>query len=371
VINFSEISSKLAASDYIRNARQALKDIDAEVFFSIACDKDRIFREKVRQLKIKKVYVVKNNTNFGNISSCIAGMEINFLTAEDFRNPEHAATLTECLSNSLVIMTSNLFAEIGSSLLGNLYANTPNTLYAIHDYDNHHWLKNNLEAAIFADLYIPSHQSDFLLAGRLNTNILGNIPIGSNQWSREFISSRSADLTQIARKNTPLGKYYFYEKFQHRNKAIFTLSKTYPDINIVTSDFHSMSPEQKWTEWTGYKLHWIIPVLNDLPIRFFDALITGGIPLVPFSLKPFISSLGIPDHFYACHGPLDLLDPHAFISSQLEKFDEDGARGILERHALAVKEFHIDPIVEKIISASLERYGQNLASVNRMQSSGR
>jgi hypothetical protein len=261
-------------------------------------------------------------------------------------------------------MTSNLFAEIGSSRLGKLYAGTPNTLYAIHDYDNHHWLNNNVEVAIFADLYIPSHQSDFLLASRLNANIFGNIPCGSNQWSREFIDSHAAGLTTIARKNTPLGKYYFYDKFKYRNKAISTLSKIYPDINIVASDFHSLSPEQKWIEWTGHKLHWIIPVLNDLPIRFFDALITGGKPLVPFSLKPFISALGVPDHLYAFYGPLDILEPHALISRQLDQFDRQGAPGILERHTFAAKEFHIDSIVEKIIRVSLERYGQDLSSVD-------
>ena len=117
---------------------------------------------------------------------------------------------------------------------------------------------------------------------------MGGIPCGSNQWSSDFIKNYGVNNLLNKRSLLPLGKYYFYEKFIHRNKLITTLSNNYPDIGFVQNDFHQLTPEQKWGEWSNHALHWIAPVLNDLPIRFFDALITGGIPIIPSGLVPFV-----------------------------------------------------------------------------------
>ena len=109
-------------------------------------------------------------------------------------------------------------------------------------------------------------------------------------------------------------------------------------------------------EWSSHKLHWIIPVLNDLPIRFFDALITGGLPLVPRGLLPFIDSLGVPDSFSIPYGPLDIVDPKNFIESANAQFNHYGSAGVEERHKFALKYFHVDVIIEKIIAASHKLY---------------
>jgi len=104
-------------------------------------------------------------------------------------------------------------------------------------------------------------------------------------------------------------------------------------------------------------LHWVAPVLNDLPIRFFDALITGGIPIVPSGLKPYIDSLQIPDKFYATYSPLDILNPADLLASQNERFEQLGETGVLERHVFALEHFHIDVIAAKLITKSLNLYG--------------
>lgn len=352
MVNFSEVASHLAKSPIVQHSLMVLGEVESELLFSIACEKDRIYREKKSVIKALKTVVIANPTNFGNISKNNRYGEVKVLSTERIKDLGNDDNLLKDLTNSLVITTSNIFAEIGFERLGALYYQLPKTIFAIHDYDNHHWIPNNIQAAIFADIYIPSHQDEYLLASRVNSNIVGGIPCGTNQWSMEFIRQHGSPTFTCQRTDQPLGKYYFYEKFSHRNKAISTLAQNFPSIGLLDKDFHALSQQQKWSEWCAHKVHWVIPVLNDLPIRFFDALITGGLPLIPSGLKPYVAALGIPEKFYITYGPLDIIESKEFIKKANEQFDSEGIDGIKARHQYAVRHFHVDTIVEKIISAT-------------------
>jgi hypothetical protein len=357
--NFSDVSIQLSQSAIVHHSLKKLEELEADIFFSIACNKDQIYRSKCvlfQEIDEIKINVITNNTNFGCISSTNVGKKINILSTDAIKSTANDIELIKGLQNSVTVSTSNIFAEIGAVRLGQLYESLPNTIFVMHDYDNHHWISNNLQVAIFSDVYAPSHQSDNLMASKVNSNILGGIPCGSNQWSMDFIKSFGEKNLLAKRSNMPLGKYFFYEKFLHRNKAINTLSQTYPEIAFVKQDFHLLSPEKKWQEWSSHKLHWIIPVLNDLPIRFFDALITGGIPLIPSGLTPYVESLQIPKEFYATYGPLDILNPKNLIEVQNHRFDSLGPSGVMERHEFALRNFHVDVILNKLIGKTLELY---------------
>ena len=359
MINFSDISIQLSQSAIVHHSLKTREELEADILFSIACNKDQIYRSKCESFqKIDeiKINVIASSTNFGCISSAISGQKINVISTDIIKSTDNDGQLIQRLQNSLVVSTSNLFAEIGAVRLGMLYERLPNTIFVMHDYDNHHWINNNLQVAIFSDVYVPAHQSDNLMASKVNPNILGGIPCGSNQWSTDFIQSIGKQNLLIQRSNMPLGKYFFYEKFLHRNKIINTLSPIYPEIAFVKQDFHALSPEIKWQEWSNHKLHWIVPVLNDLPIRFFDALITGGIPLIPSGLKPFVESLQVPKEYYATYGPLDILNPKDLIEKQNSRFDFLGSSGILERHEFALNHFHIDVILDRLIRGTIELY---------------
>jgi hypothetical protein len=356
MVNFSNVAVFLAKSPIVQHTTGLLGEVESDLLFSIACEKDKIYRQKKQRISSLKTVVITNNTNFGNIGTQNIFGPIKILSAQEFKGTIGDEPLIETLDNSLVITTSNIFAEIGMERLGALYSRLPKSVFAIHDYDNHHWISNNIQAAIFSDVYVPSHQSDGLIASRINPNIVGSIPCGSNQWSMEFIKHNKLSILDFPRSDEPLGKYYFYEKFLHRNKAISTLSCNFPHVKLLDNDFHGMSQDQKWSEWCSHKLHWIIPVLNDLPIRFFDALITGGMPLIPTGLLPFVNALNIPESFYISYGPLDLIDSREFIQRSNELFEFSGRGGINDRHEFAVKNFHVDIIIEKIIGAIYKIY---------------
>lgn len=83
--------------------------------------------------------------------------------------------------------------------------------------------------------------------------------------------------------------------FWHLNRVISTLSRAFSSIGFSIESFHGRSKEDRLQEWCSHKRHWIMPVLNDVPIRIFDALLTGGSPTVPESMRSLPSVNKIPE----------------------------------------------------------------------------
>jgi hypothetical protein len=130
--------------------------------------------------------------------------------------------------------------------------------------------------------------------------------------------------------------------------VIATLSSHSPDTLIRTDEFHGLPAESRWLEWVSHKVHWIVPVQDDLPIRFFDALITGGIPLIPATLLDFVKSLGFAEHCDV-YTPIDILKPDQLVSRVLKRFEREGPTGILRRYIAALESAHLESILSCIV----------------------
>ena len=93
-------------------------------------------------------------------------------------------------------------------------------------------------------------------------------------------------------------------------------------------------------DWTAHKSHWINPVLNNVPIRLFDALVTGGIPIVPYSLRSLPPVSKIPRDQIVFYGPEDIISPDSVAREAVELFDQQGKKGVATRHLYALNEHH-------------------------------
>jgi hypothetical protein len=349
--NLFEISKKLSTSALteVINLNQNNKEI--EILQKINIEKIKSFNLKRTFIKknLKKVVIFFNATNYGEVttkSKCsiiekINSSQIKKDSVEDIKNR---------INNSIVILTNNIFFEIGTEKLFELQKICNETVWIIQDYDNHHWIENSVQAAIFSDIYIPSHMDGEIgLLGKINSNIIDYIPCGSNQWSSEFIDSNIRNIKLEGRSQYPFGKYYFYEKFKSRNKYIQVLNSNFQSINFTDKDFHKITMHDKWREWTAHSIHWIIPTANDLPIRFFDALITGGIPLVPITLSPYLNFLNVNKNYYLTYTQLDVYEPANIITSARFKINQGGDIALRERSEYAYEKFHVDKIIDKIL----------------------
>ena len=247
------------------------------------------------------------------------------------------------LSN-IIFLTNNslkLFAAPGvdTQAIRNSWAST---LFVCHDFDNHHWYEMSLFCQEFSDFYFPAHPSGcgWTQVGPSYTGRF--IAAGTVQWPRSMLQEFSESDIYLERFDRPLGKHHFYPKFKFRNQIIKTFSDFFPDIAFVDSQsFHRLTPFQKLREWAAHKVHLIIPVRGDIPNRFFDALVTGGLPIVPSEVSSSLDYYKVPDYLYLSFNTSDLVDPKEIINRGVRRFDQLGVEGVLARHRFALEHFHV------------------------------
>lgn len=161
------------------------------------------------------MYLFFNQTNYAHVNNYIYGIEIKKFEIEKLKLAE-INNLSDLFQDSIIIMTNNLFAQIGIDKLTLIYERIPNSVWVIQDYDNHHWIENSIQAFVFANIYFPAHMDgEISLFTKINPNFPYFLPFGSNQWSKNFIESRQNSLFEVSRQSDPLGKYYYYENFIH------------------------------------------------------------------------------------------------------------------------------------------------------------
>lgn len=281
--------------------------------------------------------------------------------------PEHGninffniQTAPESFENSIVIFSNNnVMIDNNLDKLLKLYANSPTSVFVIWDFDNHHWFALSGMLASMSDLYVPTHADNLEPLSRFNNIMAGPVSSGVIQWSREFLKEHLEIIKNTERSNEPLGTHIEYPQFPLRMKNLKTLHRTLSKVKLVDGSYHSRSIEDRFTEWCSHKAHWIVPVLNDSPIRIFDSLITGGVPIVPRSLKYHRDVVNLWDHvvFYDYE---DIQSPWEVTNKANKLFDEQGEQGILDRHTLACYNHHVDNRVETILKAVENEYGPKI-----------
>jgi hypothetical protein len=337
-----------------------IASVEEEDFFPMAYEKDMTKREKqnfFRKNKFEKVIVLTNEQNFVNVSDHVGSRYISKITDQElielYRNEER---FESDLRASLLICTNNNVARIGLPRFHSMVNCCPKTVFAVHDFDNHHWAEMSLALAACCDVYFPAHMDNYAVAGRVSPNVVAGIPCGTIQWPISFLETHSSDVLTSTRKPDPLGRHYFYERFKYRNQVLRTVGQHFPSVSLVASDYHGQSALDRWGEWISYKLHFIAPVFNDLPIRFFDALVSGGLPMIPQSLVPYLDFLRIPQEHYIAYSASDIFEPSNLVRAAVDVFDRLGNEGILARHQYALSNFHADVSIQKMVGACEEIY---------------
>ena len=315
-------------------------------------------RKKINLLKdrqgFKNLFVISNLSTYHNINNKINGKEVINISDNIFLKSKYD------FNHSLILLTNNNLAQIGPSEFNQFIEQFDSAVVAIHDFDNHHWYHLSIACSVVADVYVPAHMSSNIVQSRINPNIDISLPCGTIQWTRELLFDHFEKIINLNRKKNPLGMHNFYEKFKYRNSVISTLEKHIQSIKLNLDDFHSRSSTDRFNEWVSHSCHWIIPVYNDLPIRFFDALITGGIPIIPSSLVHQMEYFKIPRHFYVTHDALDILNPEEVVQTANDLFESQSVEGILKRFQYCLDHFHINAIASRIIQHCEHKYLQGI-----------
>jgi hypothetical protein len=148
-----------------------------------------------------------------------------------------------------------------------------------------------------------------------------------------------------------------YAPFAFRNRVVTTLAQHFPSVGFSDRSFHVRTPAERLAEWTAHKAHWIVPVLNDVPIRIFDALISGGIPIVPDSLRHLAPVRDIDPRHIVFYGPHDVIAPQAVVAQANVLFDQGGADQLVARHRFALDHHHGDQKIDQLLDAVRRQFG--------------
>jgi hypothetical protein len=254
------------------------------------------------------------------------------------------------LDNSILILNNNDFCDDSCfHVVNKIKKYSTNLQICLWDFDNHHAIANSLRLLFLSDIYLSAHQHNFDLLRRSSSGFLGVLPASVIQWSKEFLTNSVQYILSVPRSNELFGAHVYYAPFIGRNNIIDKVSKDFPGVFFSNLNYHNRTIEDRFAEWCHYKVHFIAPVENDLPIRLLDALITGGIPLVPVTLKSLLHALSI-DRFVVFYDELNLDLLYLKVEEAIIKFDEDGAEGMIKRINFIMDHHHIDARINFLIN---------------------
>jgi len=256
---------------------------------------------------------------------------------------------------TLLVCTTNDLAKYTPEKILNVLTESARLIMVIHDYDNHHWFSMSAIALKLADVYIPAHEYNLQVTRRLCHHPVYPVAVGSIQWRREFLLNRQEDIFRSKRGNLLAGMHVFYPQFSHRNRVLATLATAIPTVGFIEHhSYRAKTAEDRLKDWISAKIHLICPTTLDIPLRFFDALITGGLPIVPTNLKPFLDQIGIPKSHYGIYDVEDILNPLEAQAKWLNHFDALGISGVIDRHYFAMRSHHLDHALDRCFGLAEE-----------------
>ena len=293
--------------------------------------------------------------NFGKTENVFLGHHLH--TARPLDNSVNFINLDEnfLLNPPLNLPKNSIFILLNNDIAKHLqlyidyYNSNPHAIFIVWDWDSQHWIQMSSILAMYSDFYISASSENASILSQFSPNIIGPVFACVHQWTKRFILD-NLDILLKERLNTPLGMHVYYEKYIRRNRAIATVNKVFQTVSFTNNDFKNKSELDNLTEWSSYKSHWIMPVMSGVPIRVYNALISGGIPILPkmYQNLPEVGILGSTPLYYDTN---DLIDPKLINDLAITNFNNAGESGLISRVCHAINNHHIDGRCQQIINA--------------------
>jgi hypothetical protein len=350
----------LSVPDRDLSARQAgeyIQFAQHDIFFHMAVAKNNRIAELKRLLGNRMPDRVLLGPRLAGFECHVEGFEVSVLEKDFFKISDAEQRLEKIrrMAGCIVIVNNNdIASQEARAAYSDFTGACASTCFVAWDWDNHHWLDLSTFLAAHSDFYAPSHHENLYLLSRYNWLLLGPVYCTTEQWPRKFLSDNLDKMLSAERSDAPLGMHIPHPRFNFRMQIVSTLNKHYPSIGFSNPEFHNRTREDRFQEWYSHKTHWIAPVLNDVPIRLFDALITGGIPIVPDSMRYLPPVSSIPREYIAFYSAADIVNPERLVTYANGLFDHAGRDGIAARHRYALDKHHGDASIRQMLHYAME-----------------
>ncbi|AQR60887.1 hypothetical protein BZG35_03875 [Brevundimonas sp. LM2] len=234
-------------------------------------------------------------------------------------------------------------------------------------WDNHHIYMDNLETSGLLDISVPGHAFAGAYLRSRNSALWPAVPLCVTQWTREEAGQLEPLMTPADRRSKDLyGGFVRYPDAVERNKRLDSLIESGLVPSIFTIDPHkldkyfTLSASERFANWSSHATSLSLPFDQDLSQRFFDAWLTGQVPVVTPDMLDIATTQGISDRVgYDLVVSKDA-SPEAVHAAGLEAaklFETGGEAGVRRRHLMA-KDGHmlvhrLITIVERMKAAGL------------------
>jgi hypothetical protein len=304
--------------------------------------------ESIKLQKAKKLRAISNFIEPSKVhffvdpkfTKATAGwQDVTYLPENLFDIAEQITSLGTIDHNTVFLLSSTLPQRGNIQSLINFlrFGLTTNAPIILWDWDNHHHLFISTILSLASDVYFYSHTSnEYEITNFCDYSF--HLPVASFQWEKQFLEENFSLVARKQRSNETLGNFVNYALFQTRNRTIERLAQQIKGVGFVDSGkYFEMSAIERFEHWTGHKTHFVIPTLDDVPIRIFDALVSGGVVILPqrFATKRFLDSLEAND--FELYDQQDLHEPERLIERANEKFNKEGVGGALRRASNALR----------------------------------
>ena len=284
------------------------------------------------------------STRASKIFSADTGRELaEELAAEGVRVNWHAdATGIQPRRTDLVILLMHLYRE--HEALRKLREGGYDGAVAGWFWDNHHHVFDNHAAAADLDVCIPGHgfAADYLRSRRYISAT--PVPLCVTQWSaaeaRKFFARHGGS----QRTNTLYGGFVRYAFATKRNRLLGDLiGRGMEGVYFLEEDalerYFGLSLPDRFKAWCSHKVSICLPLSGDLSQRFFDALLTGQVPIVPDDIHDLDQVIprelqeSLPVVRFSEYTAAAVREAHA---KAVSLFDRDGEAGVIRRHRFAL-----------------------------------
>jgi hypothetical protein len=233
-----------------------------------------------------------------------------------------------------------------SHLLPYIERNERKGVTSVWLWDNHHAFADSIKTAALFDLVVPIHENRVNYLKTVNGLVTSAIPAACYQWSIPEAERFFYESLKHERSDSLYGGFGDYEG-SSRNNLIRACIAEIPGNKLFLVRPGSPSPyfslggmDAHFRDWASHKVSLSVSINTDIPIRIFDALVTGQIPLVASNINAF-------DHFISPEKQKSLPVPRFHRAAvdevartyrkALKLFDAGGQRGMIERHQYAIK----------------------------------
>jgi hypothetical protein len=226
----------------------------------------------------------------------------------------------------------------------------PEPIIALWLWDNHCNPLGNLSCAHAADLVFFSHRfanEGWFNVFQPNSAALTHVPACTAQWSHRQAAEYFEKSLTKPRKHKLLINYVLYTMFsEDRRRILLDYQKGLPDADVFLmspgdrSRYANLDRAGRFAEWANYKATIIVPLVQDLSTRVFDALLAGLVLIVPNDIPDF--DFVIPRDIQAELGilrtdSLEINEIRDLSRFALETYDRTGHAGAMARHTFALE----------------------------------